>query len=112
MTSPVPGTWLRLACALAAGLGLAASDPRVAADARAGAQSGPQPGSAPGAAVPPAPPARAPLSAEDAALVREMALLERVDLLRDLDLFERGAAADADDEAASPDAPRNPQRQP
>jgi hypothetical protein len=31
---------------------------------------------------------RSPLSAEDAALVRELALLEKVELLRNLELFE------------------------
>ena len=34
-----------------------------------------------------------PLSAEDAALVRELALLEKVDLLKHLELFERDEAA-------------------
>jgi hypothetical protein len=43
---------------------------------------------------PPPPPSKAipakskPLSAEDAAIVKELALLEKVDLLRDLELFE------------------------
>ena len=45
-----------------------------------------------------------PLSAEDAALVKEMALLERVELLRNLELFERGAEEEASsDRAARPE---------
>jgi hypothetical protein len=45
-----------------------------------------------------------PLSAEDAALVKEMALLERVELLRNLELFERGAEEEASvDGAARPE---------
>ncbi len=41
---------------------------------------------------PPAPKAqaRAPLSREDVELVKELALLERVELLQNLDLFEGG----------------------
>jgi hypothetical protein len=45
-----------------------------------------------------------PLSAEDAALVKELALLERVELLRNLELFERGAEEEASaDGAARPE---------
>ena len=53
-----------------------------------------------------------PLSAEDAEIVRELALLEQVDLLRNLDLFE---PPPPDSHAAEqPDAgpPHRPDRQP
>lgn len=55
------------------------------------AQAAPRP-----QAVPPAPPreARPPLSREDEELVRQLALLERVELLQNLELFEGGQQDD------------------
>jgi len=47
------------------------------------------------ARVPAPAPARRPLSAEDAALVRELSLVENAELLRVLDLFEPPAQASA-----------------
>src|SRR5260370_21925713 len=45
------------------------------------------------------------LSAEDAALVKELALRERVALLRNLELFERGGNDEPSPTRASPRAP-------
>jgi hypothetical protein len=81
-----------LACAAAAGARAAQAG---GAQPRAGEQ-GTQP-----TAARTAPP---PLSKEDAALVKEMVLLERVELLRNLELFERGA-----DEQASADGAAGPE---
>jgi hypothetical protein len=59
-------------------------------------------------APPPPPPKKAvpakgkPLSAEDAAIVKELALLEKVDLLRDLELFEDKKQDDASGEKKPP----------
>lgn len=47
-------------------------------------------------------PARQPLSKEDAELVKDLALLERLDLLKNLDLFEK----DGEEKAAAKEAPR------
>lgn len=72
-----------------------------AQDHRAAPQPAPQARSAE-----PAPPPQsaqpAPLSQEDAELVKELALLEQLELVRNLELFQPGPDA----------APRGPQRQP
>ena len=49
------------------------------------------------------PPGRTPLSAEDRELVKQLALLERVELLRNLELFEG-----AKDDAPPDSRPRQP----
>lgn len=60
----------------------------------------------------PASPGRAPrdskpLSAEDAALIRELSLVENAELLKNLDLFEtRDDAQARDGKSAAPNAPR------
>ena len=56
------------------------------ADLKAEPQTDPTPEAKPPKSGAPLAP---PLSAEDAALVRELALLEQVDLLKNLELFER-----------------------
>jgi hypothetical protein len=76
-------------CAALGGAGAGVADGAASGTARAAAQPRPAkeaPQAPPkGAPRDPRPP---PLSDEDAALVRELALLERVELLKNLELFE------------------------
>jgi hypothetical protein len=125
MTSRLRGrtrSALRVAHALTAGLVLAAAPAALAhaneAPSPEQTQQGPRQEQQPAPTQPKrtaaskASPKAELLSAEDAALVKEMALLERVDLLKNLDLFEVSADERESRDARSDGAPENPKRQP